>query len=97
MSGGSMNYLYCEVQDAVGMMGDAELDELIHDVSILLRNCEWWHSSDICEEDYRKSVASFKAKWFGNSTNRSERLEKLINEMIDQVRKECRHLIGYEE
>lgn len=98
MSGGSMNYLFCQVhEEAVGMMGDAELDELMHDISNLLRDCEWWHSGDICEEDYRKSIARFKAKWLGKSANRSERLERLINERIDQVRKECRLLIGYEE
>ena len=97
MSGGSMNYLYSRVYDAVGMMDDAELDELIRDISDLLHDCEWWHSSDICEETYRKSVVEFKKKWFGNSANRSERLEKIIDEKINQVRKECRQLIGFTE
>lgn len=98
MSGGSMNYLYSRVfDDAVGMMGDAELDELMRDISDLLHDCEWWHSSDISEEAYRKSVAEFKKKWFGNSANRSERLEKIIDEKINQVRKECRQLIGFAE
>lgn len=98
MSGGSMNYLYSRVfDDAVGMMDDAELDELMRDISDLLHDCEWWHSSDICEETYRKSVGEFKKKWFGNSANRSERLEKIIDEKINQVRKECRQLIGFAE
>jgi hypothetical protein len=79
------------------MMGDAELDELMKDIADLLHDCEWWHSSDICEETYRESVAKFKSKWFGKSANRSQRLEKLIDDRIDQVRKECRQLIGFAE
>lgn len=98
MSGGSMDYLYCRVlESAVGNMGDAELDELMHDIANLLHDCEWWDSGDICEDTYRKSVAEFKEKWFGKSANRSERLEKLIDEKINQVRKECRQLIGFPE
>lgn len=98
MSGGSMCYVYSVVQnEAVGMMCDAELDELMNDIADLLRDCEWWHSSDICEETYRKSAAEFKSKWFGDPAKRSERLEKLIDEKIAQVRKECRQMIGFAE
>lgn len=98
MSGGSMNYICYEVKEyAVGMMEDAELDDLMNDVSTLLHDCEWWHSGDTCEETYRKSIARFKAKWFSKTAQRSKRLEKLIDEKIDQVRKECRQMIGFVE
>lgn len=98
MSGGSMCYVYSQVRnEAVGMMCDAELDELMNDIADLLHDCEWWHSSDICEETYRKTVAEFKSKWFGDPAKRSERLEKLIDEKIAQVRKECRQMIGFAE
>lgn len=98
MSGGSMNYLCFRVEEeAVGMMEDAELDELMKDISTLLHDCEWWHSGDYGEDGYRKSVAKFKAKWFGKSAHRSKRLEKLIDEKIEQVRKECRQMIGFVE
>jgi hypothetical protein len=98
MSGGSMNYLYFRVkEDAFGMMADAELNELMEDISTLLHDCEWWHSGDYGEDDYRRSVAKFKAKWFGKSAHRSKRLEKLIDEKIEQVRKECRQMIGFVE
>lgn len=98
MSGGSMGYVYSVVRnEAAGMMGDAELDELMIDISDLLHDCEWWHSGDIGEETYRKTVARFKSKWFGDPTKRSERLEKLIDEKIAQVRTECRQMIGFAE
>lgn len=98
MSGGSMGYVYSVVRnEAVGMMCDAELDELMNDIADLLHDCEWWTSGDTCEETYRKSVAKFKAKWFGDPAKRSERLVKLIDEKIDRVRKECRQMIGFAE
>lgn len=54
MSGGSMSYIYSRVEDeAVGKMGDPELDALMLDVVDLLHDCEWWHSGDICEETSR--------------------------------------------
>lgn len=96
MSGGSMGYLCYSVQDAVGMMEDAELDELMRDVSQLLHDCEWWHSGDYGEDSYRESVAKFKAKWFGKSKTRTERLERLIDERIEKARRECRQMIGLE-
>ena len=98
MSGGSMGYVYSVLRtEAVGMMCDAELDELMDDIADLLHDCEWWHSADICEETYRETVAEFKSKWFGDPAKRSERLEKLIDEKIAQVRKECRQMIGFAE
>lgn len=98
MSGGSMDYVYFKVKEyAVGMMGDAELNDLMEDVAELLHDCEWWHSGDYDEDDYRRSVAQFKEKWFGKTANRSKRLEKLIDEKIEQVRKECRQMIGFVE
>lgn len=98
MSGGSMGYLCYKIEEeAVGHMCDAELDELMRDIANLLHDCEWWLSGDYGEESYRKSVAKFKSKWFGNTAHRSKRLERLIDEKLDQVHKECRQMIGFEE
>ena len=98
MSGGSMDYSGYKVEEyAVGMMEDAEVNDLMKDVSKLLHDCEWYHSGDTCEATYRKSAAKFKAKWFGKTAQRSKRLEKLIDEKINQVRKECRQMIGFVE
>lgn len=98
MSGGSMNYLCYKIEEeAVGYMCDAELDELMRDIANLLHDCEWWHSCDYSEDSYRKSAAEFKRKWFGNTAHRNERLERLIDEKLDQVRKECRQMIGFAE
>lgn len=98
MSGGSMDYLYYKIEEeAVGRMGDAELNELMKDVAKLVREAEWWESGDTCEATYRQFVAVFKRKWFGKTAHRSERLARLIDEKLDQVRKECRQMIGFEE
>lgn len=75
MSGGSMNYLCWKVEEnAVGQMKDAELDEMMADVVVLLHACEWWQSGDYGEEQYREKAKQFKEKWFGNFATREARL-----------------------
>ena len=44
-------------------MFDKELDELCKDLTVVLHDVEWWQSSDIGEEEYRKTVSKFKKKW----------------------------------
>lgn len=71
MSGGSHNYICYRIEDDLcGQMDDDELDDLMEDVAKLAHDLEWWHSGDIGEEDYRKAVAYFKAKWFGENRNK---------------------------
>lgn len=67
MSGGSFDYAYRYLSDMYeGQMEDADMNELIKDVCEVLHDLEWWHSGDIIEDDYRKTVAKFKSKWFNN-------------------------------
>lgn len=65
MSGGSYNYVYCQVEnECVGRMFDRQLDEMMKDLVKVLHDLEWWRSSDFDEDSYRKTVTEFKKKWF---------------------------------
>lgn len=93
MSGGSYDYKYYTVEEYyVGFMHDAELDEMMKDLVKVLHDVEWWQSADIGEEDYRKTVNEFKARWF--NANRGERLKPIIERKIDKVRTELLNIIG---
>ncbi len=93
MSGGSMNYVYSQIEyECVGKMGDHELDDLMKDVAKLVHDREWCLSGDTCEETYQESVQEFKRKWFGAS--RSKRLREYIDDLFYKVRSECLSLIG---
>ena len=93
MSGGSHNYTCYRVEDEyVGNMEDAELDEMMQDVSELLHDLEWYHSADYSEKTYRDSVKKFKTKWFGG--NREERLKNIIENKLEEIRKELLDMIG---
>lgn len=93
MSGGSYNYTCYRVEDEyVGAMHDAELDEMMKDLVDVLHDVEWWQSSDIGEDDYRKTVKAFKKKWF--DSDRGERLKPIIDRKINKVRKELIDMIG---
>lgn len=95
MSGGSMGYLCWKVEEnAVGQMRDAELDEMMADVAVLLHACEWWQSGDYGEEQYREKAKKFKEKWFGNFANREARLERIIDQKIAELRRDCKKMIG---
>lgn len=95
MSGGSMNYVYSTLEEyAVGMMKDAELDEMMADIANLLHACEWWHSGDYSEGQYREKANQFKKKWLGDMRTREARLERIIDEKANELRKELRKMIG---
>ena len=92
-SGGSYDYKYYVVDEYYnGRMYDAELDDLIKDLVKIMHDVEWWQSADISEESYRKSVNEFKNKWFKQP--RSKRLKSLIDEKIENTKKELYGLIG---
>lgn len=96
MSGGSYDYKYCTIDEYyVGAMHDAELDEMMADLVVLLHDLEWWQSCDYGEEDYRKTVRRFKAKWF--SSDRCERLKPIIERKIEATRTELLNIIGVKD
>ena len=93
MSGGSMNYVCCQIEEeCVGRMGDHEIDDLMKDVAKLVHDREWHLSGDTCEETYKEAVLKFKQKWF--KTPRAVRLRGYVDYMLSSVRDECFSLIG---
>ena len=96
MSGGSMNYLYSQLEDKSYMLEDRELIEFVEDFAQLLHDCEWYQSGDYDREYYLKSVDAFKKKWLMFSEKRNERLARYINEIYDNAKRECLELIGGE-
>ena len=93
MSGGSREYICFAIDDnLVGKMYDAELDDLMADISKLAHEVEWWDSGDTNEEQYRKAVKKFKKKWFG--TDRNERLKGYIDEKLAEVKSDMYKMIG---
>ena len=93
MSGGSYDYIcYKLSNECDGRMYDAEMNDLIKDLSKVLHSLEWWQSSDTSESSYREELSRFKAKWFKG--DRQERLKGYIDEQIDIVRSQLYSLIG---
>lgn len=79
MSGGSHDYICWKIESELcGQMEDDELNDLMIDISKLAHDLEWYHSGDIGQDDYFKTVARFKRKWFGD--NRNKRLAKYITD-----------------
>ena len=85
MSGGSLNYFYCELEDHVGDFGDKELDDLVRDLAKLFHDREWYLSSDTGKESWNRSRDEFKKKWF-TAHGRQERIEKYISEINYEIR-----------
>lgn len=92
MSGGSMNYIYYQVQEQADYMGDRELIELVKDVADLMHDREWYLSGDYGDDTWNESVRKFKEKWFKSS--REERLKGMIETIFEEAKKECMQLIG---
>lgn len=94
MRGGSMNYICYKLEEQISCLCDKELEEMTQDFANLLHDCEWWHSCDSCEKDYRKTAREFKKKWFNG--DRTERLEKIVNESCDNLKNRLLEVIGVE-
>lgn len=96
MSGGSHNYISFKIDEClVDQMHDAELNDLIKDISKLAYELEWWESGDTVEEDYFNEVKKFKEKWFGSS--REDRLKGYIDDKLNNMKEELIRMIGVQE
>lgn len=93
MSGGSFNYQYARLENYyASRMLDAELDEMIIDLSKVLHDLEWYTDGDISEDTYRETVLDFKRKWF----NRSEAdIKKMIEEQFNKTKQELLLTLKY--
>lgn len=98
MSGGSMNYFYCRLEEYTASLGDVELNELVKDLVDVFHDREWFLSGDISEGEYNKTVLKFKEKWFGRP--QEERVKAVVDAKIEEILrtlcvakfcKDCKH------
>ena len=89
MSGGSLDYFYCQLQEHVGDFNDKELDDLVKDLADLFYKREWYLSSDIGEGEWNEARDNFKKKWFEDGA----RLER-IEQYLDDIKKEVLQSFG---
>lgn len=86
MSGGSLDYFFCSLQDHVGDFGDKELDELVKDLAELFHDREWFLSGDTGSGAWNKARDDFKKKWF-SEIGRTDRIEKYLAEFTEEIRR----------
>lgn len=86
MSGGSLNYFYCMLQEHAGDFGDKELDELVKDLAELFHDREWYLSADTGIGDWNEARDEFKKKWF-TKHGRQKRIEQYLAEIREEVMK----------
>ena len=84
MSGGSLNYFYCDLEGHVGDFGDKELDELVKDLAELFHDREWYLSSDTGRGQWVEARDNFKKKWF-TEHGRQERIAVYLDEVRAEV------------
>ncbi len=95
MSGGSFDYVYENIKETYsGKMEDIELNELIDDLCLLLKDLEWYRSGDSYLEDYKASVIEFKRKWFNRSKNKNE-YKRIIDKRCKETADELKDMIQY--
>lgn len=92
MSGGSMDYIGGKIDAYAKDLKDLELIDLARDLAKVFHDAEWWDCGDIGEDDYRKTVSEFKAKWF--KVGRDERIMGYIDKIFNEAKQECQDLIG---
>lgn len=91
MSGGSMGYTFCRIEEYAPMLEDPEMIALAKDMAEIYRAAEWYHSGDTCRETYMKKVKEFKETWF--ESDRTERLKGYVNEIFDAAKEKCLEMI----
>lgn len=69
MSGGSLYYFYCDLEDHAGDFDDPELDDLVTDLAKLFHDREWYLSGDTSIKRWIESRDEFKKKWFVGGKN----------------------------
>lgn len=74
---------------------DREISELVWDVLELIHVFDYYQCSDTSKETYLKAKDSFKKKWFGG--NRGLRVRRIVDEALEEIRKELYDTFGVEE
>ena len=91
MSGGELDYISYRIDDVARKVPDRELRELTIDFASLLHDLEWYLSDDTGVESWNKARDKFKKKWFGN---RNKRLERIIEDSVQELKTELIEMIG---
>jgi elongation factor P hydroxylase len=99
MSGGHFNYKDGDLKSEIFGYGDEtsnefedmEVSHLVWDVLTLIHDYDWYVSGDTGAGDYHTAKQKFKEKWF--KADRSERLAKIIDEKLDDVREELKAML----
>jgi len=84
MSGGSLNYFYCQLEEYTNSLGDRELNDLVKDLAKVFHDKEWADSGDTSNGEYNKTVKWFKDKWF-TKPGQNERHRRYIDEAIKEL------------
>jgi len=69
MSGGSLEYFYCKLEEVAEMIYDEKSKEekvvsnLCKDLAILLHDLEWYTSGNYVYEDFKNAFDMFESKW----------------------------------
>lgn len=58
-----MCYCYEMVLDAASQTDNPIIKLLLLDAAKVLHDEEWWISSDICLDEYKKTLLTFSKKW----------------------------------
>lgn len=85
MSGGSLNYFFCQLNEHIGDFDDKELDNLVSDLADLFKAREWYLSADTGKDDWTEARDAFKNKWF-TKHGREQRIEKYLKDFEDEIR-----------
>lgn len=99
MSGGRFDYANDRLQSEIfgytdepkNVFEDREISWLVWDVLNLIHEYDWYVCGDICKETYLEAKAEFKKRWL---SNRGIRVKRLINESIDELKKELYETFG---
>ena len=94
MSGGRFEYLDSRLKSEIfgyftdkpsNVFEDREISELVWDVLNLIHTYDYYASGDTSKEKYLEKKAEFKKKWLNN---RGVRVRRVIDEAIEEIRKE---------
>ena len=83
-----MNYFCHHLEEYESVLGDRELNDLVHDLVKVFHDKEWADSGDISEGEYNKTVQEFKKKWFAKDGEILRR-EKYFADALEELRIMC--------
>ena len=86
-----MDYLCYKMENAIELIDDKEIRDLMKDLAEVMHDLEWATSGDYGMGTYQETLSKFKEKWF--SGNRNERLKDYIKESLNNLEQEIDKLL----